>query len=393
MTKINRASSPVQKPVAFKETFVSFFKSSGTNVRAANQQEVEKPQVSIFKRAASAIQKSVSLGSAISVMPLVGESDKAQIALNDEIQKTLKKPTKEGVANVIQGVGDFVGTLSPSMETHGKILNGIGGLIGEKIAAKERQEEMEANLSVMKELNTFEKSIKNENVLMVTHAIKSHLGTKNAFHGAQSYVGYANSIISAASSATDASKLTGFAAGWASSLRSGLNSSIGMAITAGAALLPTALTSMEWFNAEQNKDEAHSINTALKIALDLENVVKNCRLGKEDSRINAAYDHPDLCSFLGQWVETAPPEPPALNRDYIDYFVEHYETIIDEMSKKLINLSPGEFGISFLQDLAQRPTISGHKEAQALCKLFKLDPNQKPAEFKAAASKAFQLSS
>ena len=261
------------------------------------------------------------------------------------------------------------------------------------LAEKERREDMEANLKVLNQLNTFEKSIKSENVRMVTHSIKNHLGTKNAFHGAQSYVGYANSIISIASSATDASKLTGFGATWASSLRSGLNSSIGMAITAGAALLPTALTSMEWFNAEQNKDEAHSINAALKKALELEEVIKICRQGRQDERINAAYEDPDLCSFLGQWVETAPPEPPALNRDYVDYFVENYEAIIDEMSNKLIQLSPGEFGISFLQDLARRPEVQGHEDAQALCKLFKLNPEQTPLEFKKAAQKAFQLGS
>ena len=134
MTTINKISAPVSQPAAFKETFVSLLKTNNTSVRAATQQEIDRPQVNIFKRAALAIKKSVSLGSAISVMPLLSDADKAQVALSDEIQKTLKKPTKEGVSGVIQGVGDLVGTLSPSSESAGKMINLMGGVAGEKIA-------------------------------------------------------------------------------------------------------------------------------------------------------------------------------------------------------------------------------------------------------------------
>lgn len=390
MTKINRAPVPVACPSTFKESFVSFFQKSDSSLRAATQKEIDKPQVNIFKRTASAVKNSVSLGSIVSAMPFIPDSYKTHISANEEFKKTWEKPSGSGIASVVQSVGDFVGSLSPATQSAGSIISSIGGVSSETIAQKERRESVEFNAVVIKKIDNFSKVAKNESVVAIMAAIKSNLETQNRFHGAHTYVGYASSAMALAASTGDLAKITG-AEDWGSWLKSGLSNPISMAISAGAALLPVSLTSMQWLAAEQNKDDAHSINAALQKAIGLERAVKNCRDGRQDQRINAAYADPDLCSFLGQWVETAPPEPPALNRNYVDYFVENYENVLNEMAKKLIQSSPGEFGLSLLHDLAKNPNAPGSKDAKEFCKLFKLDLGKSSEVFQKEAQKAFGL--
>jgi hypothetical protein len=163
-----------------------------------------------------------------------------------------------------------------------------------------------------------------------------------------------------------------------------------VALKTAALLLPPALNLMNWALKEQSKNETQSLSAAFKTAIELEDAVEAYRAGNPDERIQAAHAQADLCAFLSPFVEPGPPEV-AFNSDYIEYFVENYETILDQMSEAIIEASPGEVGLAFLQDLANDPDASQAKDAQELCQLFGLDPNAPSVEFKANGQVAFGL--
>ena len=398
----------VEAGVTGKKIFVTVAEKDASSLRAASFAEDQTSQTSLFSRTVEAVKSSVSLNkilakrSAVTNVarlaglpnpyePLITPLGASTILAAQAALTASKKPSLSTFLSVVRYGGSFMAALVPSQASAGKIVSSVGKISGATMGTTYRNNKLEGNAATISKLQEFSSESRDESVRAIADGIVNHLASQNLFHGAHAAASGTGAVLSAIAASSHVSKLMVYNE-LSELVKTGLGAPVAVATAAGASLLPIVLNWAQWFSGEQNKDTVHSVNAALQKALTLENAVQSYRNGEKDDAIKAAHEDADLCSFLGQWVETAPPEPPAFDQNYIDYFVENYETILNEMASQLIQSSPGGFGLAFLQDLTQMVGVEGCKDANELCKLFKLDASKSPEEFRKDAQKAFGIS-